>query len=167
MPRLKKVRNIARARSRNLFISHLHEDDARLGELKSELANSGFKARDWSINKSRPNRANAPRYIRYAILGPRINSVSAMIIVISSKTHHSKWVNWEIAYAQRLGKRIVGVWAPGHENSTPPENLEKYADAVVPWNGDLIIKAINCEINSWYSGTGQLRPAIAIARYSC
>lgn len=54
-----------------------------------------------------------------------------MIVLISPETHTSKWVEWEIEYAAKLGKRIVGVFVRGGMDSDIPENLDLYGDAKV------------------------------------
>ena len=57
------------------------------------------------------------------------------MVYVSDRTRHSEWVEWEIDYAQKLGKRIVGVWARGDRNCEIPEALDRHGDAVVGWNG--------------------------------
>jgi hypothetical protein len=37
----------------HVFISHVHEDDHRLGPLKNLLANAGMEVRDGSINSDK------------------------------------------------------------------------------------------------------------------
>ena len=55
----------------NVFISHVHEDDSRLGVLKSLMTSSGLDVRDGSINSDKPNAAKSEAYIKSSILGPR------------------------------------------------------------------------------------------------
>ena len=66
---------------------------------------------------------------------------------ISPETEYSKWVNWEIEYAHKKGKRIVGVWERGSTGWDLPEVLQRYADAVVGWSGKSVIDAINGDSN--------------------
>jgi hypothetical protein len=153
--------------TKNVFISHVHEDDAGLSQLKDLLESKGFDIRDGSINSDKPNEANDPNYIKSAILAPRIQWASVMIVYISPKTCESPWVEWEIEYAQKCDKRIVGVWAHGENNCKIPDALDTYADAVVGWNGDRIIDAITGKINDWQTQTGEPRPPREINRYSC
>ncbi|TIS47300.1 TIR domain-containing protein [Mesorhizobium sp.] len=126
----------------NVFISHVHEDDARLQALKDLLAKNGCVARDSSINSDRPNDAKNPDYIKREILSPRIEWAGTVVVLITPDTKHSDWVNWEIEYAHKLGKRIVGVWDHGEHGCEPPEALDEYANAVVPWRAEQIIDAI-------------------------
>ena len=152
---------------RNVFISHIHEDDEGLNKLKDLLGKSGFEIRDASITSEKPNEASNPDYIKSEILAPRIKWASTLIVYITPDTHDSDWVNWEIEYAQKMGKRIVGVWAHGANESNLPTALDSYADAVVGWNSDRIIDAIAGRTNEWRDSTGSPRPMRDIVRYSC
>src|SRR5260370_30496730 len=151
----------------NVFISHIHEDDDGHSDIKDLLTKSGCEFRDSSINSSNPNEANNPDYIKSEILGPRIQWAGTMVVLISPDTHESEWVNWEIEYAHKLGKRIVGVWAHGAKDCDTPEKLELYADAVVGWQGDCIMDAITGKLDNWQGPAGEPRPVRPIARYSC
>jgi hypothetical protein len=90
-----------------------------------------------------------------------------MVVYISPRTRDSPWVDWEIEYANKLGKRIVGVWAHGAAECDVPDALDKYADAVVGWNGDRIVDAIDGKVNDWQTSAGELRAARPLKRYSC
>lgn len=152
---------------RNIFISHIHADDSRLKPLKDLLSQSGFEARDGSINSSNPNKASSPEYIKSSILAPRIQWASVLVVLISHDTQHSEYVNWEIEYAEKLGKRIVGVWDHGAAQCDAPEALDKYADAIVGWQGDRIKDAINGDINNFESPAGASMAQRPTPRYTC
>jgi len=151
----------------NVFISHIHEDDERLEGLKDLLAKNGRTVRDSSINSAKPNDAKNPDYIKSEILKPAIDWASVLIVLITPDTCESEWVDWEIQYAHEQGKRIVGVWDHGDAECELPENLDKYADAVVGWQGDQIIDAIDGKINNISDPDGTTRPTREIARYGC
>lgn len=152
---------------KNVFISHVHEDDAGLGKMKDLLKRHGLEIRDSSINSSNPNNATSPEYIKSQILAPQINWASTLLVYVTPKTKGSEWVNWEIEYAQKQGKRIVGVWAHGHNECEVPDALKDYADAVVSWNGPQIIDAINGKNNDWQNPDGTPCSPRPIKRYSC
>jgi|SRR5580698_2552948 hypothetical protein len=152
---------------KNVFISHIHEDDAGLGALKELLAKGGLTIRDSSINSSNPNNATDEAYIKYQVLAPQINWASTLLVYITPKTKNSEWVNWEIEYAEKCGKRIVGVYAHGANECDMPEALEKYADDVEGWHSPSIIDAILGKTNEWHSPSGELRDPRPIARHGC
>ena len=152
---------------RNIFISHIHEDDAGLSALKDLAARHGMNCRDGSITTDKFNNAQNESYIKYQLLAPRINWASVLVVYISPATKGSDWVNWEIEYAHKQGKRIVGVWERGAKDCELPEALERYADAVVGWNGESIIDAITGKSNESRTPDGTLQPYRNINRYSC
>lgn len=151
----------------NVFISHIHEDDADVTALKDLLLKNGCEFRDSSVNSSNPNEASSPDYIKSQILSPRIQWAGTVVVLISPGTHQSEWVDWEIAYAQKLGKRIVGVWAHGSKDADLPEKLDDYADAIVGWQSEVIIDAINGNSNAWQGSAGEAKPERKIVHYSC
>jgi hypothetical protein len=152
---------------KNVFISHIHEDDAGLGRLKDLLQTRGYSIRDASITSDRPNEAKNEAYIKSSILAPGINWAGTMIVYISPATRDSTWVNWEIEYAERQGKRIIGVWAHGANECDVPPALDLYADAVVGWNADRIVAALEGDLRNWETPTGDQRAEREIARFSC
>ena len=152
---------------KNIFISHIHEDDGRLKPLKELLSAAGLDVRDSSINSDKPNNANNPDYIKTSILSPQINWASVLVVLISKGTKESQWVNWEIERAEQLGKRIVGVWDQGAQGVDIPDALEKYASAVVGWNADRIKGAIDGSINNWETPEGVTAPQREVKRYTC
>lgn len=135
---------------KNVFISHVHEDDELLSPLKGLIERAGMEVRDSSINSDTPNQAHNEEYIKREILAPRINWAGALVVLISKDTADSQWVNWEIEYAAKLGKRIVGVFARGATDADLPEQLQRCGDAaVVGWQGDRVVDAINGKIRTW------------------
>ena len=153
---------------RNIFLSHIHKDDDGLDDFKSLLSKNGLEVRDYSITSDKANNAKSPDYIKGEILAPRIKACSTLVVYLTSETKNSQWVNWEIDYAYKLGKNIVGVWARGSSGCDLPKSLEEYGRAVVGWNSENIIKAIDGE----YTGmeNAEFTPVeseIPIKRHPC
>jgi hypothetical protein len=156
--------------TRNLFISHVHEDDGALQRFKDFLGRNDEGIRDASIDSSKPNDANHPDYIKYEILKPRIQWAGCVVVLISEKTYASEWVDWEIEMAQKLGKRIVGVYDLGSAQSTPPlpPAFELYGDALVGWQIDQVMGAIDGQINNFAATDGTPQsPIFEIERVVC
>jgi hypothetical protein len=152
---------------KNVFISHVHEDDDGLAALKELIQKGGLTVRDSSINSSKPNEAKDPEYIKSQILAPQIQWASTLLVYITPKTKDSPWVNWEIEYAEKEGKTIVGVYARGANECDVPEALEKYANDVRGWHSDGIVDAILGKTNEWHLPSGELRPPRPIKRFGC
>lgn len=152
---------------KNVFISHVHEDDHGLAKVKDLAGNAGLTLRDSSINSTNPNNAKHPDYIKSDILAPQIRWASTLLVYVTPKTKDSEWVNWEIAYAEKQGKRIVGIYAHGANECDLPEALEKYADSMCGWNGDGLVDAIMGTNNEWHGPEGELRDPRPIKRFGC
>lgn len=152
---------------KNIFISHIHEDDAGLDGLKELLAKHGLEVRDYSITSDKPNAAKDPGYIMQEILAPRIAWASTLVVYISPDTKDSEWVSREIEHANKLGKRIVGVWEHGENECEVPEALDRYGDALVGWHGESIVDAITGKSSDWYNRGGQLCANRPINRFKC
>ena len=69
--------------TKNVFISHIHEDDDGLDKLKDLLKNKGLTIRDYSINADNPNNAKSEDYIKSEILAPRIQQSSTLVVYIT------------------------------------------------------------------------------------
>jgi hypothetical protein len=150
----------------NVFISHRHEDDPLVGQLKNLLSKNGADVRDSSVTNENPNNATAEDYIKQ-ILADRIKWAGKIIVIISPDTKNHDWVSWEIEYANRYpDKRIIGVWAPGAAGADMPPELDEYADAVVGWNSQAIIDALNGKDN-WQGPDGTSVPPRSIKRLAC
>jgi hypothetical protein len=151
---------------RNVFVSHIFEDDASVQDFKRLLEQHGYEVRDSSIVKDKANQAKDPDYIKSKILGPRIDWAGVLVVLVSPNTCESQWVNWEIEYAHQHDKRIVGVWLQGAQDSDLPENLDKYGDAMVGWQGGGVIDAIEGK-DKWVTPSGAPRAVRDIDRHKC
>ena len=151
---------------KNVFISHVHKDDHGLQKLKDLLATKGVDARDSSIHTGKFNNATDEHYIKTQILAPAINWAGVFICYVSPQTKNSAYVNWEIEYAAKQSKRIVGVWEHGEKECDLPDALTEPADALVGWNGDSIIDAINGK-DSWEKPDGGACAPVPLKRHPC
>lgn len=152
---------------KNVFISHIHEDDTGLSDLKALLRSNGLEIRDSSINSDRPNNAKSPDYIKSQILAPAISWAGTLLVYITPETKNSDWVNWEIERAAKENKTIVGVWERGCNGCDVPEALDRLGDALVGWNAQKIIDAINGEISGFENPEGTPRGPRPIIRHPC
>ncbi|MDE0065296.1 MAG: TIR domain-containing protein [Acidimicrobiaceae bacterium] len=150
----------------NVFISHRHEDDHHIDNFKQLMEGKGVQIRDASITNDRPNQAHSPDYIKSKILAPNIRWAGKLVVLITPDTKNHEWVDWEIEYANKHDKQIIGVWAPGSAGCELPEQLETYADAVVGWNSERILAALNDE-RSFETSRGEPRQPQPVKRIGC
>ncbi len=150
----------------NVFISHRHEDDALVSGFKNLMKNRGVTIRDASITSDDPNRAHNIDYIKNEILAPGIKWAGTLVVIITPDTKNHDWVSWEIEYAIKHNKRIIGVWASGSAGCEVPEPLEKYGDAIVGWNAKQVLSALS-GARIFHGSDGQPRPRQPINRIDC
>lgn len=145
-------------RTRNIFISHRQEDEGHINPLKDALRKSGLNVRDSSVYSGKnTNRAKNEGYIKH-LLGRRIKWAGTLLVLVSKATRRHEWVDWEIEFAQKTGTPIVGIWAPGEDACAVPEPLKKYATAMVPYDPEMIKKAIEGELAGWHDPAGKRVP---------
>lgn len=161
------------SKRRHLFISHHHADDEEVTKLTELLTSQGYDVRNSSI---RANPANQRRLeqglvrdeVIRRLLRLKISWATTVVVLIGKETHNRPWVNWEIEEANRQGKRIVGVYVRGGTEADVPPSLEKYQTALVGWNSDRIMAAIDGGDNVFQNPDGSTRPtAINIMRSEC
>ena len=149
-----------------IFVVHRHEDDHLVDQLKALLRQHGCRVRDSSITSATPNDAKAERYIKAVILGRRIRRSGKVVVVVSPQTRDHWWVDWEIQFAAKKGKRIVGVWAPGAGGCDLPAELDRLGDALVDWDAGRIIAALEGE-DLWLGSSGEAPAGRLVTRARC
>lgn len=133
---------------RHLFISHHHQDDEHVTNLTKLLNKKGYDVRNSSVrmkpkNQQRMNEKKVSNAVIERILRMKISWAGTAVVLIGKDTHNRPWVDWEIRKANEQGKRIVGVYLRGGTQADVPKSLENYASAIVGWNSDSIIDAID------------------------
>ena len=152
------------SKRRHVFISHHHADDAQVSNLTAMLARKGYDFRNSSIRAKPANQRRLdkglvkPETIR-RLLRMKISWAGTIVVLIGKDTHKRPWVNWEIEQANKQGKRIVGVYERGGTEADKPEALEKYASAIVGWNAESIVAAIDSTDNPFQNPDGSPREA--------
>jgi hypothetical protein len=158
------------SKRRHVFISHHHADDTEISNLTDLLSKSSHDIRNSSIrvnpdNQERLDKKEVKDETIRRLLRMKISWAGTVVVLIGKDTHSRPWVNWEIEQANKQGKRIVGVYIRGGTEADKPAALEKYASAIVGWNTDRIMAAIDGTDNSFQNPDGSPRQ-VAHARTS-
>lgn len=135
------------SKQKNVFISHHHADDEHVTKLTNMLQKRGFQLRNSSIrakpaNQDRLDKGLVKEATLKRLLRMKMSWASTVVVLVGKETHNRPWVDWEIRKANELGKRIVGVYVRGGTKADVPEALEDYGSALVNWNSESIIDAI-------------------------
>lgn len=120
----------------NVFISHYGRDDDQVQRLKQRYIDKGYKVRNFSIDSTKHKNGRPPsEAVIRRLLRRQISWSGTVICLIGSKTHTRPWVNYEIRQAFAQGKRIVGIYQHGCNDSVRlPEAFKKYGGPLVGWN---------------------------------
>lgn len=150
---------------KHVFISHHHADDAQVTNLTKLLSRNGYDIRNSSIrakpaNQARLDRNQIPERTLKRLLRMKMSWASKVVVLIGKRTHSRPWVNWEIEKANQLGKRIVGVFTHGGTSADIPPAFEDYGSALVGWNSDRIVAAIDGTDNPFQNPDGTPREPI-------
>ncbi len=73
-------------------------------------------------------------------LRDQIRPADVMLVLAGMYTARSQWMDWEMDFARRIGKHIIGVKPWG--NVQLPVVVQNNADEIVGWNTDSIVNAI-------------------------
>jgi hypothetical protein len=133
---------------RHVFISHHHQDDGHVTQMTGMLKRKGYDIRNSSIRAKPANQRRLDEGMVSddkikRLLRMKMSWASTVVVLIGKETHARPWVNWEIEQANRLGKRIVGVYTRGGTEDDVPPAFEKYGSDLVNWNAEGIISAID------------------------
>ena len=150
------------SKRRHVFISHHHANDSEVDKLVHLLGRKGYEIRNSSIrakpaNQRRLDREEVKDATIRRLLRMKISWASTVVVLIGRDTHTRPWVNWEIEQANRQGKRIIGAYIRGGMEADTPPALERYASAIVGWNSDKIIDAIEGRENPFELPDGSPR----------
>jgi hypothetical protein len=73
-------------------------------------------------------------------LRDQIRPADVMLVLAGMYTARSQWMDWEMAFARRIGKAIIGVRPWGSVQL--PVVVQDNAHEIVGWNTDTIVDAI-------------------------
>jgi hypothetical protein len=150
---------------RHVFISHHHADDAQVSGLTTLLARNGYEIRNSSIrakpaNQRRLDEGRVSDRTIERLLRMKMAWASTVVVLIGKETHLRPWVDWEINMANRLGKRIVGIYERGGTENDIPSAFKDYGDALVSWNSGSVIDAIEGRCDPFENPTGEPREPV-------
>lgn len=150
---------------KNVFVSHYHEDEDSIKNLK-RLLGAKYDLRNYSVTSEKFNNAKSDDYIK-SLLRPLIKQAGTFICLIGPNTHDSDWVDWEVREAARLNKPIIGIFLRGASNADLPDAVYELADTIVGWNEDRIVDAIKNGQTYFEKADGSPRNEIDGNRTTC
>jgi hypothetical protein len=73
-------------------------------------------------------------------LHDQMRPAEAFIILAGMYVSHSDWIQYEINFARRIGRPIIGIRPWG--STLTPKAVQDGADEIVGWNRDSIVAAV-------------------------
>lgn len=125
-------------RQYKVFISHAwdyNDDYYRLEKFLNEAPN--FVWTNLSVPEHDPIASSAKLT---AALNDQMRPANVFLILCGMYVAHSDWINYEINFARRIGRPIIGIRPWGSERI--PEAVQNAATEIVGWNTDSIVSAI-------------------------
>ena len=126
--------------SKRLFISHSWSYNERYNSMVSLLENRMyFTWTNYSVPETKAfgSMTNAQMAEQ---LRNQIRPVNCVIIIGGMWTAYSDWIQFEMEFAESIGKPILGVRPRGAQ--LMPAAVTAKADKVVNWNSDSIVAGI-------------------------
>lgn len=122
----------------NVFISHAWDYNESYYRLVSYLdAAPNFQWKNLSVPEHDPILNNDQLVYK---LNAQMRPAHVFLILAGMYVGHSEWIQYEINFARRIGRPIVGVRPWGSERV--PDAVQRGADELVGWNTDSIVSAI-------------------------
>lgn len=125
-------------RAYKVFISHAwkHSDGYKRAVEFLNVAPS-FSWINLSVPKHDPLETSEQLTAR---LNDQMRPANVFLILGGMYVSHSDWIQYEINFARRIGRPIIGVRPWGSERT--PEAVTRAAKEIVGWNTDSIVSAI-------------------------
>ena len=120
----------------DVFISHAwtySDDYYRLVNLLNEANN--FKWRNYSVPKHDPKDGSLEEALR-----KQIRPVNIVIILAGMYVNHSKWIEFEMDFADEKDKPMIGVRPRGAQRT--PKQVQDRVKEMVGWTTSSIVDAI-------------------------
>ncbi len=77
--------------------------------------------------------------LEYAVRN-QMRPAEVFLIIAGMYAAHSDWIDFELAFARRIGRPVIGIWRRGSERM--PITIRRAATDIVGWNGISILRAI-------------------------
>jgi len=124
-------------RTYRIFISHAWHRSEHYSRVVGWLnAAPNFQWENLSVPEHDPLHGDQLEYE----LRNQMRPADAFLILAGMYSAHSAWIDFELEFARRIGRPIIGIRPWGAERL--PSAVQAAATVMVNWNGDSIVQAI-------------------------
>jgi hypothetical protein len=125
---------------RRLFISHAWDYNGQYHNLVNLLQNKAlFTFYNHSVPKHDPLDAKTIRQLEERLRN-QMSGCHVVLVIAAVYPSYRKWIQKELEIAAEYGKPIIGVKPSGQQLISL--TVQSFADEIVGWNSDSIVKAI-------------------------
>jgi MTH538 TIR-like domain (DUF1863) len=125
-------------RKYNIFISHAWDYSEDYRKIESWLNDApNFTWNNLSVPKHDPISSKDQLKAR---LHDQMRPADVFIILGGMYVAHSEWILYEINFARRIGRRIIGIQPWG--STVMPLAVQQASDEIVGWNRNSIVNAV-------------------------
>jgi hypothetical protein len=135
---MRKELHLPQLKNYQIFISHAwsyNEDYFTVESWLNEAAN--FTWTNLSVPKHDP--ILVVEQLKY-LLNNQMRPADAFLILGGMYVSHSEWIQYEINFARRTGRKILGIRPRG--STMMPKAVQDGADEVVGWSRDSVVEAV-------------------------
>lgn len=127
-------------RTYRIFVSHAWHRGEHYSRVVSWLDEARhFSWENLSVPEHNPLIANNSEALAYELRN-QMRPADVFLILAGMYAAHSDWIDFELAFARRIGRPILGIRPRGAERM--PSAIQDNATAIVNWNSDSIISAV-------------------------
>jgi hypothetical protein len=83
-----------------------------------------------------------------------VEEADVVVVLVCPEMAESDVIEEIIELANRLGKRIVGVWGAGANSANLPRGLNRHGDAMIRANAEEVAAAICADATPWITCDG-------------
>ena len=124
-------------RTYRLFISHAWHRSEHYSRVVFWLRSTpNFRWENLSVPEHDPIYGSDLEYE----LRNQMRPADAFVILAGMYANHSYWIDFELSFARRIGRPIIGVRPWGAERL--PIAIQNAARKIVGWNGNSIVSAV-------------------------
>ncbi|WP_277040856.1 TIR domain-containing protein [Turicimonas muris] len=119
----------------NVFISHSSKNAEEVKSLRERLKGRGHEVRNSSIEKDEYRDYKVNDETIEKDLRDGIKWAGTFILLIGKDTLKSSWVEYELEYARKQGKPVVGIYVYGLADKVElPDEIKKSIVSLIGWN---------------------------------
>lgn len=124
----------------NLFISHVWAHNEEYYSVVNRLnAAPNFQWHNLSVPQHDPLHFGNTEHLA-KLLRDQMRPAHAFIILGGMYAAHSGWIEFEVDFARRIGRPIIGVMPWGNERM--PRIVQDNATTIVGWQAGSIVQAV-------------------------